>query len=156
MGQVFLRDNQTQLETTTNADQLVSNDLLRVIDARWGETFRNGGEAAFETFIRVYRRHFSRRDPKVVNVFVEFFANSIPSEQTHLLKTHPEVRYFFLDARDFYRVKLARWNDLPKWKKLFARRPSIHEIDLSAELTALEHSETRTSGATARNPPSMP
>ena len=139
-----------------NVDQLVSNDLLRVIDARWGDTFRNGGEAAFETFIRVYRQHFSSRDQKVANIFVQFFANSIPPEQTHLLKTHPEVRYFFLEARDFYKIKLARWNNLPHWKKLLTRRPTIHEIDVNTELKALEQGETRTSGARARSPYSLP
>ena len=146
MGQVF-RDNHARPEPTSNADQSVSSELLRVIDARWGDTFRNGGEAAFETFVRVYRQHFSRRDKKVANQFVQFFAKSIPPEQSYLLKTHPMVRYFFLDVRDFYRIKQARWNNLPQWKKLLTRRPSIHKIDLNAELKALEHGETTRSSA---------
>lgn len=139
MGQVYL-ENQ---EPTANADQMVSNDLLKVIDARWGDTFRSGGDVAFETFVQVYKQHFSRRDRKVGSAFVQFFAKAIPPEQTHRLKTHPDVRYFFLDARDFYRAKLARWNDLPPWRKLFTRRPSFDEIDLSAELDALEGSDIR-------------
>jgi hypothetical protein len=151
-----IRDNNTRPEPMANVDQLVSNDLLRVIDARWATRFvtvaKRRSRPSFES-IGSTSLVATRRSP---TYSFSFFANSIPPEQTHLLKTHPEVRYFFLEARDFYKIKLARWNNLPHWKKLLTRRPTIHEIDVNTELKALEQGETRTSGARARSPYSLP